>query len=108
MANIAGAISIGRNVKDTPLPDAQWQRFIFEVQSAIDLAGGTIYATAYGRGEWQGVSEDNAVVTFGDVPEHVIPELRLHLGWLAEDHSQDAIALLTGESVLIGAGGVAA
>ncbi len=96
-----GAISIGRNIGNAPMDDNRWKRFIYEIEGAVLLAGGKVYATATGEGEWEGVAEDNAVVTFGNVRE--IAALKGHLRFLAQDFDQDAIALVLGQSELVGA-----
>jgi hypothetical protein len=79
----------------------RWESFVENVQRAVFIEGGTVYATAYGRGEWDGIVEDNAVVTFADVEDVVA--LRARLSALAVAFNQDAIALLAGTSELVGA-----
>jgi hypothetical protein len=95
-----GAISIGRNVGDQPMPKQQWRRFVTDVSHAISESGGVGYATAYGNGAWDGIPERNAVLTF----EHADVSLEEKLRTLAKRYRQDAISLIAGENRLVKAG----
>ena len=94
-----GAITIGRNVGLEPMPDGTWTQFIDEVSALITRCGGVVYIAGYGSGEWDGVAEESAVITFEGVEAD---DLTDGLVFLAAMYEQDAIALLTGVTVLVG------
>jgi hypothetical protein len=94
-----GAISIGRNVGDEPMPKSQWRKFVADVLWAVSQSGGTVYATAYGKGEWDGIPERNAVVTFANAD----PSLNEKLRTLAKQYRQEAISVIAGKNELIAA-----
>jgi hypothetical protein len=99
-----GAVSIGRNIDTEPMPDRQWQSFIRTVRDAIAAEGGAVYATNTGQGYWNGGGyEENAVITFTIPNAHKLGRLRWRLGQIARTYQQDAIALLAGETTLVGA-----
>jgi hypothetical protein len=77
---------------------SMWRQFVADVEQLVTSCGGTIYATAYGAGEWDGVAEEAVVITFGDAEAEKIAD---ELPWLALAYGQEVIALLVGTTVLV-------
>jgi len=97
-----GAVSIGRNMDGIPMADELWKMFVRGVEKAVEDASGSIHATTYSRnGRWNGENEENAVITFEGLLKTA--QLKSDLSWLARIYWQDKIALLLGQSELIGA-----
>lgn len=108
-------VTIGRNVKGEPMLDDDWTEFTDTVGFTIRRIFGTVLAEKthlgwfYGRGEWEGVSEESATYlllidiapSFADwLSDHcersLAPALRINAGLFR----QDAIAYSLGESFL--------
>ncbi len=79
-------ITIGRNVKSTPMDDVSWADFQRCIARLLRPAH-----VELGRGEWGGVSEDNATVV-GEWPDGYITDLHSVLAVFARSWKQDAIA----------------
>lgn len=111
--------TIGRNFSPThPLPGLQskpmtlsaWERFAEDVQADMVkyLQAGQVEPVTvevhYGRGEWNGVTEESAKITvlrndYADAD--YLTDLRYSLEILASDYGQDAIAFTVGTSELL-------
>lgn len=99
-------ITIGRNVPQVwggqIAMDAEgWAGFRNDVQTLLENTHAVIYvAGALGRGEWQGVEEENATYVASVEPER-LSELRDTLSLFADRWHQDAIALTVGDTDLV-------
>ena len=113
-------VTIGRNVKATPLSTDEWATFVNRAkdslvafESQINGLDSTWTETHFGTGTWDGVPEDSAKVTLfyetatgtftSGEEQEAEDELRQTLAALATRFGQDAIALNFGHSVLISA-----
>ena len=99
-------ITIGRNVPTAGLPiemdDRSWAGFKNDVQTVLDNHYATVYVkAAAGRGEWEGIEEENATYVAALDPAF-LAHLRQALAGLAYDYGQDAIALTVGTTDLVG------
>lgn len=95
-------VSIGRNVGDTPMAEGAWAEFISEVSLYV---GGITRATArygpfLGTGEWNGVAEDTATLTFITGRPVAPSDLGDILSALSRLFNQDAIAWSYGPAFL--------
>ena len=100
------AANIGRNIGDTPMSRDRWQAFQAKTADILTLCtpiGVTAQVINY-DGEWQGAPEDAAHV-FALSPKPLTDKMRIvlesALADLAQSYSQDAIALIVGESTLV-------
>lgn len=118
------AVTIGRNVPVTdptlpqyddvtgvrltePMPNARWADFIESVKrDVIEALDGNRYGVievSEGMGEWGGVTEPNATITYRrehDFDDVELAHLRRYLSENARHFDQDAIALTIGISEL--------
>lgn len=106
-------VTIGRNIKGTPMPAARWEAFEHAVRLDLQQYAETIDADSYwtehhaGVAPWQGVLEDSIKVTLlwsgstlAELPAHRA-DLRADLAQSAAVFEQDAIALAFGTSELV-------
>lgn len=120
--NFATSVSftIGRNHRPShptnankPMSDEQWALFISDTKKVL----GTLFSTntgwfevKYGEGEWEGVTEESATITFTDTANSLglrLGALEEHraiqerVARLAHTYHQDAIAVTIGSVLLI-------
>lgn len=83
-------VKIGRNVGTEPLPPLRWLSFISNTAEVIDATD-----LEFGRGEWDGVGEDNATLHGTAEADEWGPwRIWAPLAQLAGNFGQDAIAVL--------------
>lgn len=101
------SVTIGRNVSDAPMHESIWVQFQDSTEYTLtrDLPlSGTTVERAYGAGEWEGITEDNArIVARTDSPltPSQLDALRNGLALTAALFGQDALALTIGTSELV-------
>lgn len=96
-------VTIGRNVGTEPMSDHHWQKF---QDLLADRLGALLLPTAtfgpfYGRGEWDGVTEESAVFSLTVGYTTQVEHVESVLGQLADLFEQDAIAYSTAPTVLV-------
>ena len=96
-------VTIGRNVGDSPMADADWQRFAARVVNRLEWIGADSVERHDGRGEWDGIVEDSSKFSalFDSLDSRSVDALRHSLSIIRDDYQQDAIALCIGNSELI-------
>lgn len=101
MLNKTVTISVGRNVRSTPMRAREWQAFTSDVARLLEHYGAVVYVDgATSVGTWGGVREASCtwVATLsGDKVKH----LRARLAQLAGAYCQDAIAMTVGKTELL-------
>lgn len=102
-APVAVVVAAGRNVDGVPVGVNAWAEVRQRVENVVGLPGDVFTRDAVGIGEWEGEYEESVTVA-GEVRP-------ARLGWvldearrLATDHSQDAVAVTVGVTVLVGSG----
>jgi hypothetical protein len=96
-------VSIGRNAPkangmgQTPMSAGSWADFGAETRLLLRDVGDVVFE-AYGRGVYEGVSEDAYTLILADVAGRELPALRTALGDLARAYGQDSIALTHGQT----------
>jgi len=95
-------VTIGRNVGSTPMSDTEWDYFIRTVQGIIvdHFAPSLTFGPFYGTGEWQGVTEESAVITAVTHYPGSTEQFGTRLADIARTFGQDAIAWSFGPSML--------
>ena len=122
--NFANSVSltIGRNHRPShpthankPLSNEQWALFIVDTKKVLVNFFSTTtgwFEVKYGAGEWEGVTEESATITFTDTASNVGHRLgsrKEHLAFqnrlarLAHTYHQDAIAVSISHVILINA-----
>tara|TARA_R110002096_G_scaffold268578_1_gene462454 strand:- start:105 stop:458 length:354 start_codon:yes stop_codon:yes gene_type:complete len=91
-------ITIGRNVGDTPLPEHKWKGFQSAISTFIKNHNSEIFVNSKGFGKWENCEEENFTWVFS-TKEFLETD---HLKELARLFKQDAIALTSGVTQLIG------
>lgn len=122
---------MGRNVKGVPMSDALWAEFVAEAREYLEAAAefykaqmADVYGlegiawveTHFGRGEWDGVVEESAVVTLytdtdvaefaGHLADLDLPnaptyeDIMFQGEYLAREFEQDAVGVVFGHSTL--------
>lgn len=94
-----------------PMPITRWEQFVEDVEHdmAATVRGAQptlmIVEQHRGKGEWNGQEEESCKVTiladFAEYPTDVISTIKGYLASLAQQYSQDAIALTVGVSELV-------
>lgn len=98
-------ITIGRNIPTAGLPieadEQTWAAFRNDIQTVLENHRAEIFVRgSLGRGEWDGIEEDNATWVAAVDDGHV-PSIQHRLGVLAYVYGQDAIALTVGQTTLV-------
>lgn len=102
-------VTIGRNVGSAPLNDLRWSLFQDDVKECVTVIFGPadIESVHIGTGEWEGVPEESAIVSFIHFEFDPV-DIVNHLQWLKDALSevalrfgQDTIALSVGASELV-------
>lgn len=93
-------VNIGRNVAGEPMSPERWNDFVTAVSNTIaDCSDIKSIETHFGTGYWEGGMEESchvsALATFVDVDT-----LREHLGYVAGEFGQDAVALVLGSELV--------
>lgn len=93
-------VNIGRNVVGEPMSPERWNDFVTAVSNTIaDCSDIKSIETHFGTGYWEGGMEESchvsALATFVDVDT-----LREHLGYVAGEFGQDAVALVLGSELV--------
>jgi hypothetical protein len=98
----ATTVTIGRNVKDTPMSDEDWSTFKLDVLGAM-LETFPPYTPEFkqGVGHWQGIEEESASFTVLHHDEWHLTTLRERLREFLVTYRQEAIALVSAPSELI-------
>lgn len=100
-------LSIGRNTGSGPVGDDRWARFIDDTLALERRHGFEIVVQNTGRGEWEGVAEENFIavgIRDDDVNEtDSLDAIRREVRELAHVYGQEAIALGFGTSELVSA-----
>ena len=101
-------VTIGRNVNGKPMSDDEWTMFVrmvgtgvFMSQDIAENAKPTLEETHYGMGEWNGISEESAIIsliTDNPLNEKMLKDWLIHM---KHEFHQDAIAYQYAESELI-------
>lgn len=100
-------VTIGRNVNDTPMSDELWTDFVTETRLNVYVSQS--FATHnpsetqvhYGMGEWNGITEESAIVslyTESGINREILETL---LDETKRKFRQDAIAVTYGDSKLV-------
>lgn len=100
---VATYVTIGRNIGDVPMSEDDWHAFAYGVESALlaSLTGADAStSTHYGRGVWQGIAEDSAIIS-AIATRGADDKLRPALADLARLYGQDAIAVVSAPSALV-------
>ena len=98
MESITHTITIGRNIGADPMPNHKWQGFKSAIESFIDSHESEIFVKSEGYGIWDGIKESNFTFVF-TTKKHLDID---HLKRLSKLFKQDAIALTSGTTRLIG------
>lgn len=104
-------LNIGRNIGTDPMSDAQWQGFINDCILALSVAADTTntdvtYSVAgdvqvhYGKGDWIGMVEESAHLSLFWDKGIDVDNLTSMLPRIAANHEQDAIAVVTGSTLV--------
>lgn len=95
-------VTIGRNIKDTPMKHAAWRVFKDEAYLTVKGYAPVIYFTGEGEGVWGGDTEDAYTIIFEKPVGVEILELKQGLSNLARRYNQEAIAWTEGLTQLLG------
>lgn len=86
-------LTLGRNVKDAPMSNETWGQFTSQADTILSSFGATLYAKAYGSGEYVGMSEA-CMIYVGTLSGHNARMLRRTLGRLAHKYGQEAVGFI--------------
>lgn len=100
------SISIGRNVGDKPMSEADWEAFLHAVIVDVSVTSliGSPDSIHYGTGTWDGFREESAILSWfsidtGDVNlENMLARLTV----TADTFGQDAIAVSLNRPIFAG------
>jgi hypothetical protein len=93
-------VSIGRNVGCFgPMNTIEWELFRADVATAVSQYAGPVLSETVGRGEWEGVAEDCAIIVGGSSARR--GALERELSRLAYRFRQEAIALTYGTPIFV-------
>ena len=97
-------VTIGRNVGIEPMSDARWSEFQDRVIATVrrHFAHSQSFGPFYGVGEWDGVTEESAVLTFLTSYPGSTDRFAVDLAELSSEYDQDAIAWSFGPANLAG------
>lgn len=117
---VSVSFTIGRNHRPShpthankPLSNEQWALFISDTKKVMSTFFTTKtgwFEVKYGEGEWEGVTEESATITFTDKIGNLGPRLNApadqrafqeRVASLAHTYHQDAIAVTIGSVLLI-------
>lgn len=101
-------ITIGRNIKNRPLPADEWGEFQIDtedtVKSVLDSENVEFIEAHYGTGYWSGQCEESCKIMFAltePLSDVRISTLKRRLAVIRGWYGQDAIALNLGNSELL-------
>lgn len=98
---MATVVTIGRNVGSDPLSREDWERFVSSVVRTVRDASSAVYFVGYGRGIWEGATEDAFTIVTDDIRSADRERFRLRLSALAHKYRQDAIAVTSAPTELV-------
>lgn len=95
-------VTIGRNVGTSPLDTLLWSAFQTDVSNRVGVALGAtlVFGPFIGTGEWEGVTEESAVLVFISGPAIPVRAIDTQLKDIAGWYGQDAIAWTYGPNLL--------
>lgn len=99
--------NIGRNIGSEPMTDSEWHGFIDSVKFAFCFADQSASIMSddisihYGQGEWDGVPEESAYISFFDANQTIdIKHLKTQFRIIKKWYEQDTIALVIGSELI--------
>lgn len=90
-------ITIGRNVGTDPMNDVAWSTFQTDMQDILagEAPHWEILSTHIGEGEWDGITENSAIITMvhsKPLSPQALMSIRSKLAYKCREYKQEAIA----------------
>lgn len=95
-------VTIGRNVGDEPMESGKWDTFVNDTLDQLSalLVPSAVFGPFFGTGEWEGVTEESAMLSLTVGYTSRVEHVESILSTLADRYGQDAIAWQSGPSHL--------
>lgn len=95
-------VSIGRNVKNQPMANEEWDVFKAMTKNCVYLRCPDIYFIGEGKGYYAGQTEDSFTIIGGLHEDANVSNLKRELAQLARGFGQECIAVTVADPEFVG------